>query len=105
MPVYICALLLDDKNPKLCDICKNHIGEICEIAVIVIHAFLIDSFQFICPGLHKKRYFESLINPGSYCGGISYESSIFQDIILDVPNPISSSMTVVISSSHGFDVP
>ena len=44
------------------------------------------------------------MNPGSYSGAISFQSSIHQDIILDVPNPISSSMTVI-SSSHGFDVP
>ena len=44
------------------------------------------------------------MNLGSYSGAISFESSIRQDIILDVPNPISSSMAVI-SSSHGFDVP
>ena len=30
-----CALLLDEKNPKLCDICKKHIGEICDLEVVV----------------------------------------------------------------------
>jgi hypothetical protein len=64
----------------------------------------IDLFQFISLGLHKKSYVETSVNPGSYSGAISFQSSIHQDIILDVPNPISSSMTVI-SSSHGFDVP
>lgn len=47
------------------------------------------------------------MNPGSYYStgnSNSYESSIRQHIICEVPNPISSSMTVV-SSSHGFDAP
>ena len=44
------------------------------------------------------------MNPGCYSGAISYQSSIHQDIILDVPNPISLSMTVI-SSSHGLDIP
>ena len=53
----------------------------------------------------KKSYVEkSVMNPGSYSGAISFQTSIHQDIILDAPNPISSSMTVI-SSSHGFDIP
>ena len=64
----------------------------------------IDLFQCISLGLHKKSHVETSVNPGSYSGAISYQSSIHQDIILDVPNPISSSMTVI-SSSHGFDIP
>ena len=64
----------------------------------------IDLFQCISLGLHKKSYVETSVNPGSYSGAISYQSSIHQDIILDVPNPISSSMTVI-SSSYGFDIP
>ena len=35
-----CALLLDEKNPKLCDICKKHIGEICDLVVVVLHCTL-----------------------------------------------------------------
>ena len=31
-----CALLLDDNNPKFCDICKKHIGEICDLVVVVV---------------------------------------------------------------------
>ena len=33
-----CTLLLDEKNPKLCDICKN--GEICDLEVVVLHCIL-----------------------------------------------------------------
>ena len=32
-----CALLLDDNNPKFCDICKKHIGEICDLVVVVLY--------------------------------------------------------------------
>jgi hypothetical protein len=80
-----CALLLDEKNPKLCDICKKHIywwdlwsSSSC---IALLH---IDLFQFIYLGLHKKSYVETSVNPESYSGAISFQSSIHQDIILDV---------------------
>ena len=44
-----CALLLDDKNPKLC--------EIYELVVIVVwHFSSLTHFNlYVQPGLHKKR--------------------------------------------------
>ena len=35
-----CALLLDEKNPKLNDICKKHIDENCDLVVVVLHCTL-----------------------------------------------------------------